>query len=129
VKEKVLLEYVMRLAAEEAVLSSYSEVTPAHLLIALARVADPDTTDSLPVSDSSLREAFEHFGIEPERFRHRLRTLIGTGDGQRHDDVIPESAACKSIRIRARRIAAARGLDGVVWYLLEATMLSLADTR
>ena len=54
---------------ETAVMSNYAEITPAHLLIALARVAAPDPEDRLSVSDPTLREAFDHFGIDPERFR------------------------------------------------------------
>ena len=72
-------ERLLLVAASEAVASEYRVISHPHLLIALSRFAD--TADVVDDSElqAMLAKSFESLGIEPKRFRRRLRGLIGKG--------------------------------------------------
>jgi hypothetical protein len=71
------LELALNLAAQETAAAGYREITPAHLLIALSRLSDPEV--AAQIDNAALRNEFEQLGIEPRRFRRRLRALLGNG--------------------------------------------------
>jgi hypothetical protein len=70
------VELVLRLAAQEAVAAGYREITPAHLLIALSRASEDDTSDIPTAISRALRSEFEHLGLAPRQFRRRLRVVL-----------------------------------------------------
>jgi len=74
------LDIIMTLAAQEAIAAGYAEITSAHLLIALARAAEANGPLAMPTYTTAIRREFEALGIEPRRFRRRLRVLLGHGE-------------------------------------------------
>ncbi len=118
------LELVLRLAAQEAIAAGYREITPAHLLIALSRLSDPEV--AAQIDNAALRNEFEQLGIEPRRFRRRLRALLGNGGAKPPDGVIHRSPECRAVFARAQAIASQQGVQLSVTHLLHATWVSLA---
>ncbi|MBI3304581.1 MAG: hypothetical protein HYZ72_21160 [Deltaproteobacteria bacterium] len=118
------LELALNLAAQEAVAAGFCEITPAHLLIALSRLSDPDA--AAQTDNAALRNEFEQLGIEPRRFRRRLRALLGNGGAKPQDDVIHRSPECRAVFALARAIASQRGVQLTLEHLLHATLVSLA---
>lgn len=118
------MELALNLAAQETVAAGYREITPAHLLIALSRLSDPDAASQ--VDTAALRSEFEQRGIEPRRFRRRLRALLGNGGAQPPEGVIHRSPECKAVFALAQAIASQRGVPLNLEHLLHATLVSLA---
>lgn len=117
---------LLTLAAEEAVSAAYGEITVAHLLIALARLADPDAATRL--HDGALKDEFDQVGIEPRRFRRRLRALLGSGNGRPTESAIHRSGECKAVFALAELIAARNGVVLSPNHLLYAALLSFGRT-
>ena len=94
---------VLQLASAEAKASGHRDITPAHLLISLARLAEPEIGGAVAAGMSS---AFGSLGVEPRQFRRRLRYLVR--------NAMPKGpgapAHCQAILDTAR--GAAAQLDG-----------------
>ena len=113
------------MAANEAVAAGYAEITVAHLLIALAKVSDANGGTDSALSEPARRE-FEQLGIEPRRFRRRLRELSGTGGSQLRGGVLHRSAACKAVMSIADRLAAQAGVPVDAGLLVRAAFIAWA---
>ncbi|MCI0490706.1 MAG: hypothetical protein L0229_29280 [Blastocatellia bacterium] len=118
------IDLLLNVAAREAVLACYREITPAHLLIALSRLSE--LTADTPVDGATLRGEFEKLGIEPTRFRRRLRALLGDGGEGPPERTIHRSPECKAVFALAQAIAVQQGASLSPEHLLCATLLSLA---
>jgi len=70
---------LLLVAANEAAASEHRVISPSHLLIALSRFADTGDVAEDPELQALLAKSFEGLGIEPRRFRRRLRGLIDKG--------------------------------------------------
>lgn len=114
----------MQLAAQEAVAAGYREITPAHLLIALARLSDPEASGQ--VNNAGLCRELEHLGIEPRAFRRRLRALLGNGGSGPPNGVIHRTPLCRAVFALAQELASSRGAELALEHLLHATLCSLA---
>ncbi len=120
------LESILGLAAAETVAAGYAEITPGHLLIALSKATEMnDSSPGPPIGDSA-RHEFEQLGIEPRRFRQRLREVFGRR-GVQPAGVIHRSPACKALIARAERIAADQGVPFDAGLLLRVAFLSLSQ--
>lgn len=117
------LELALNLAAQEAVAAGYCEITPAHLLIALSRMSDPDT--AAQGDNAALWNEFDQLGIEPRRFRRRLRALLGNGGAKPPEGTIHRSPECRAVFTLAQAIASQQGVQLSLTHLLHATWVSL----
>ncbi len=96
---------ILTLAAQGTVQSGYAEITPAHLLIALSKVAE-DGTGNIPTPlRAAIRSEFEHLGLEPQRFRRRLRKLFGNAGVQQIGTAVHRSPACRAVFAAAQQFA------------------------
>jgi hypothetical protein len=119
------LEHILRLAAEETVASDYSAITPAHLLIALSRLSGEDAEPT--TASMAVRDEFEQLGIEPRRFRRRLRALLGKGKTRYEGQVLHRSPVCKALFAQAALLAAKEPTVAVAAHLLRATFVTTWD--
>jgi hypothetical protein len=119
-----VINLVLEGAAREAVSACYREIAPAHLLIALSRLSELDSNGQFDVAN--LRLQFEMLGIEPSRFRRRLRALLGNGGSVAPETPIHRSPDCKAVFAGAQSIAVQRGTHLTLELLLNAILLFLA---
>jgi hypothetical protein len=115
---------ILKLAAQEATRAHYEEITPAHLLIALSRFADPSLSEA--ADGDALRAEFELLGVEPVRFRRRLRGLIGQEGAGATRPEIHRSPECRAVFACAQAVALRLGTPPGPEHLLQATLLLLA---
>ena len=120
----VPIELVLRLAAQEAIGSGYPEITPAHLLISLSRLGDSD--EPLQINNNLLKSEFDQLGIDPRRFRRRLRALLGNRGEKPPEGVIHRSPRCRGVFALAQAMASQQGVPVGLEHLLCATLVSLA---
>lgn len=118
------LEVALKLAAGEAASAGYAEITPAHLMIALARLSEPDLAPQ--VDGAGLRSEFEQLGIDPRRFRRRLRALLGNGGMAPPAGGMHRSPECRAVFARAQAIAAQQAAPLGLVHLLQAALMLLA---
>jgi len=118
---------MMTVAASEAASSRMSVIMPGHLLIALSRLSEDDDFVAGDGESGALRDEFAAFGIEPRKFRRRLRGLLSVC-GRKEQ---PETVRCSESTNSALAVADmfSRGADGAPFpvYLLRAVLLCLAD--
>ena len=120
------VETVVSLAAREAVEAGYSQITTAHLLIALSRASEGmDSCDSL--SSEDLRREFEHLGIQPRTFRRRLRVMLGRGESKASREVLHRSPTCRAVFAAAEQVASAAGAPLTPVLLLRSVFASFGD--
>lgn len=104
VEEQGILTIAMGLAAEEAVEAGWSQISTAHLLIALARLSEAaDAPDR--AAREELRAEFEHLGLEPRAFRRRLRALLGSRPRASNAGSMHRSAGLKAVFTSAQNQA------------------------
>lgn len=121
------IEEVMNLAAQEAVSARHAEITPAHLLIALSRMADGQHQDGGVLRESAeVRREFAEFGIDPKRFRRRLRGLVGDGGVAHPGGAMHRSPACRTVFLVAQQVALAQGEPVSMLHLLRAVLFCLS---
>lgn len=120
-----VLEHILRLAAEETVASDYSAITPAHLLIALSRLSEEDAEPT--TASAAVRDEFEQLGIEPQRFRRRLRALLGKGATPYQGQVLHRSPVCKALFAQAALLAAKEQTVPAAAHLLRAAFVITWD--
>ncbi len=120
-----MFDVVMALATQEAVAAGYAEITPAHLLIALSRLSEPDVSTMAPADSTAIQREFEDFGIEPRRFRRRLRALLGHGGIQQQQEVMHRSPACRAVFAWAECIATAEHVPCAANHLVRAAFMVL----
>jgi cell division protease FtsH len=109
-------DLILRLAAQEALAAGFAEIMPAHLLMALGRIAEASPPEG---PFAGLRKEFEELGIEPRAFRRRLCELVAPQGGRPRDGVLHRSARCREIF----RAAGNRDAE----HLLRAALASLAS--
>lgn len=120
-----MFDVVIALATQEAVAAGYAEITPAHLLIALSRLSEPDVSTMAPADSTAIQCEFEDFGVEPHRFRRRLRALLGHGGVQKQRKVMHHSPACRAVFAWAERIATAEHVPYAANHLVQAAFMIL----
>lgn len=114
---------ILRLAAQEAMAAGFPEITPAHLLMALARLAEASQAGNPPdPAFAGLRQEFEALGVEPRAFRRRLRESIAALGGPPREGAIHRSPRCREVFRTAKQEDS--GLDPQ--RLLRAALASLA---
>ncbi len=128
VPDEVVPNLILRLAAQEAMAAGFAEISLAHLLMALGRLADSDQGNILGSGAiAGLRAEFTELGIEPRAFRRRLRALVLRPGGAPPGDKAPHrSADVKSVYAAARLLARAENAEPGPRHLLRAAMSSLA---
>ena len=122
-----MFDVIMTLVTQEAVAASYAEITPAHLLIALSRLSEADVSAAAPTDSAAIRREFEELGIEPRRFRRRLRALLGHGGAQLQGEAIHRSPACRAVFSWAERIAATERVPCHASHLVRTAFLILSE--
>ena len=115
---------LLTLAGSEAAAAGYAEITPAHLLIALSRASESDLESQFDTA--LLQGEFAQLGIEPRRFRRRLRALVGKGGQPSPDGPLHRSAACKTVFAWAHTLATGEGKLPGLEHLLRAAFALLA---
>ena len=118
---------LLKMAAEEMVESGISEIMPIHLLIALSRLSEGQSSDGADDAATVLRHEFELLGIEPRRFRRRLRALLPNRSDKPHPTTIHRSQSAQSVFMLAKVLARASAEEPSPSHLLRATFLLLAD--
>jgi hypothetical protein len=124
--EVEIINLLLEGAAKEAVSACYHEITPAHLLIALSRLSEFECHSEFDVA--GLRREFEMLGIEPSRFRRRLRALLRNRGSGAPETTIHRSQDCRAVFTQAQAIAVQQGLHLNLEHLLHATLLFLGRT-
>lgn len=122
-----IFSQLLKLAAAETTTSGFSEITPIHLLIALSRLSEDENSDGANEQVSALRHEFESLGIEPRRFRRRLRAGLPKPSDSPPSASIHRSQNTKAVYLLAEALAEASGEESSPTHLLRAAFLSLAD--
>jgi ATP-dependent Clp protease ATP-binding subunit ClpC len=122
------LALVIQLAAEETVASGHHAITPAHLLIALLRVADPaleaiagyplaalaEQISTLTRDFAAVRLVCDQLGVDPVPVRRRVRGLLGRDDtAAPADGVLHRSPEARRVTARADALVEQTGADAV----------------
>jgi len=118
---------LLKIAAAEATTSGFFEITPIHLLIALSRLSEEKSSNEADEQLSALRQEFESLGIEPRRFRRRIRALLPKLSNSPPSASIHRSENTKAVYVLAEVLAEATGEESSPTHLLRAAFLSLAD--
>ena len=121
------LDQVLKVAADEVVVSRLSQITPIHLLIALSRLSEEQSPRGTEDHGAALRREFGSMGIEPRRFRRRLRALLPQGQDGSLATIIHRSEATKVVFRLGNAIAGASAQPEDPVHLLRAIFLFLAD--
>lgn len=117
---------ILALAAHEALAGGYAEITPAHLLIALSRASEDDTSEIPTAISRALRTEFEHLGLAPRQFRRRLRALVGNAGAQPQGTSVHRSSACRAVFVEAQRLAQTAKEPFDARHLVRAAFAALA---
>jgi len=118
------LALALGIASKEAANAGFVAVTPAHLLIALCRISEPDA--DLGAGGAELRREFERLGMDPRRFRRRLRELLRQGGASTPPRSMRPSEQCKEVLARAEIAALKKGTRLDLVLLLHAALENLA---
>ncbi len=118
------IQLALSLAASEAAAAGFAEITPAHLLIALCRLSESEASG--PLGTGELRREFEQLGVDPRRFRRRMRVLVGRAGGSGPPEVLHRSAACRALFEQARATALREGVKLGPSLLLRTALRGLA---
>lgn len=118
---------LLTLAAQETIQSGYAEITLAHLLIALSKVADEEGAAKVPAPVcTAIRNEFASLGLEPRRFRRRLRKLLGNAGVRYAGGTVHRSPACRAMFTAAQRIAQEEKEPFDARHLVRAAFAALA---
>jgi len=118
---------VLKIAAGEMVASGFSEIAPIHLLIALSKVSEEQASNGTNDDVTALRHEFELLGIDPRRFRRRLRALLPNSSAKPHPTAIHRSQSAQGVFMLSKALARASAEEPSPSHLLRATFLLLAD--
>lgn len=120
------LTRLLKVAASEMMASHLPEIAPAHILIALSKLSEDKSSGGSDYG-AELRREFEALGIEPRRFRRRMRALLPG----RPDNPKPTSAhrsqSTKAIFVLAEALAQAAGEECGATHILRASFVFLSD--
>ncbi len=123
-----LRKLILGLAAQEAKAAGFGLIAPAHLLMALGKVAE-----AIPAAEAGgdaiagLRAEFGELGIEPRPFRRRLRALASrAGNPAPGDGTVHRSEDVKEIFALAEMLARQENARAEPKHLLRAAVASLA---
>ena len=95
---------IIALAANEAAEAGHSQISTGHLLIALSRFSErQDAPDA--AAAKLLSQEFEQLGIEPRKFRRRLRAILSHRGDQAAVNTLHRSPQFKSVMTAAERAA------------------------
>lgn len=120
-----VLKRLVNLAGGEAVGAGFAEVTPAHLLIALSRLSEDESGDGGGKHAQQLRQEFEALGIEPRRFRRRIRALLPKPGDALAPKSPRRSESTKAVLLLAEALTTSEEERSA--HLLRAIFLFLAD--
>jgi cell division protease FtsH len=120
---------ILSVAAGEALTSGSSQITPTHILVALSKLSDDQLQGGREDDGSALRREFESLGIEPRRFRRRLRALMPHGRGMSPESIVHRSATAKAVFGLADALAESTGEPSGPVHLLRAIFALLADAE
>ncbi|MCC7079656.1 MAG: AAA family ATPase [Burkholderiales bacterium] len=118
------LDAILDLAEHEALEAGCAKTSTGHLLIALSRFAETrEPRDALAIR--ALNGEFEQLGIEPRRFRRRLRGILGRRERDPRASTVPRAAAMQSVLDAAQLAATAAGEAPSPVWLLRCAFASL----
>jgi hypothetical protein len=120
---------LMKVAASEASASAISEVMPAHLLIALSRMSEDEASSGSDLHAAALRKEFDSFGIEPRKFRRRLRGLLSVRSEGKAPQSVRVSELTQSVLAVAEALARGSNDAPLPVHVLRAVLLCLADVH
>jgi hypothetical protein len=123
-----MLDSILSLAASEALAAGYAEITAGHLLIALAKISELNGSSPEAALGLATRQEFELLGIDPRRFRRRLRELFGRGKAANPVTVIHRSPACKAVISHAEELARASGVPLDAGLVVRAAFIAWVET-
>jgi hypothetical protein len=123
--ESNVITGLMNVAAGEAATSGVSEIMPAHLLIALSRMSEGDAY-SANSDSAALRKEFDSFGIEPRKFRRRLRGLVSVPSEAKTPASVRPSVSTESVLAVAKVLARSSSDVPLAVHLLRTVLLCLA---
>jgi hypothetical protein len=119
--------HLLKMAAGEAVASGSPQIIPTHLLIALSKLSEEQSSSGGEDHSAALRREFESMGIEPRRFRRRLRALLPKGQDGSPGSIVHRSETAKAVFTLGNALAEAPAEPGGPVHLLRAIFLLLAD--
>jgi hypothetical protein len=121
------LDAVLSLAAGEAVAAGSSEITLGHLLIALSRVSELNGSTPEAAIAAPARQEFESMGVNPRRFRRRLRELFGRRESPPEISRVGISVTSKAVIAHAEGLAQVAGVPLDASLLVRAAFMAWAD--
>jgi hypothetical protein len=122
------IDSLLTLAATEAAAAGFSEITTGHLVIALSKASEMENSGLDLQLAGAIRREFDLLGIDPRRFRRRLRELLGA-TGVRHDGGLQVSTRCQAVFRRSETLAAQSGVASEPHLLVRAAFTTLMDDR
>lgn len=128
VLEQDMFSLALTLAAQEAAAAGFRQITSAHVLIALSKIADAAPPEGAPPGVDALRREFGAFGISPKPFRRHLRSVIATPGASPIAEIVGHrTPQCKLVFALAVRVAADDRVEPGLHHLLRAAMVFLGD--
>ena len=126
-EENDVLARLLKAAASEMVASGLPEITPAHILIALSKLAEDQPSAGRSDYGTELRREFESLGIEPRRFRRRMRALLPRHPDRPKAPSAHRSHSAKAIFALAEALARASHEECCPIHMLRASFVFLSD--
>lgn len=122
-----VLARLLKVAAGEMVASGLSDITPAHLLIALSKLSEDQPSGAGDDYGAELRSEFESLGIEPRQFRRRMRALLPGRPDSPPAKSARRSQSAKAVFALGEALAQNSGEECGAAHLLRASFLFLSD--
>jgi hypothetical protein len=126
-EENDVLARLLKAATSEMVTSGLLEITPAHILIALSKLSEDQPSGSGSDYGAELRREFESLGIEPRRFRRRMRALLPRRSGNPQATSAHRSQSAKAIFVLAEALARASSEECGATHMLRASFVFLSN--
>ena len=126
-EENGVLARLLKAAASEMVASGPPEITPAHILIALSKLSEDQPSGGGSDYGAALRREFKSLGIEPRRFRRRMRELLPRRPNSPQPRSARRSQSAKAIFVLAEALAQAASEECGAIHMLRASFVFLSD--
>ena len=117
---------IVTLAANEAAEAGHSQISTGYLLVALSRFSELQGTLDADAA-KQLSQEFEQLGIEPRRFRRRLRAILSHRGDQAAVNTLHRSPQFKSVMAAAERAATEANEPLTPVLILRTAFASLGD--
>jgi ATP-dependent metalloprotease FtsH len=118
------LDAVLSVAAGETVAAGSSEITLGHLLIALSKVSELNGSTHEAAIAAPARQEFELMGVNPRRFRRRLRELLGRREPLPENSRVNISVTSKAVIAHAEGLAQVAGVPLDASFLVRAAFMA-----